>query len=218
MAAEGLKLYSYWRSSAAYRARIALNLKGLAYELVPVNIAHNGGQQHTDEFHGVNPQELIPVLVHGERLIRQSMAIIEYLDEKYPSPPLMPVGLEDRAFVRSIAQAIACDIHPINNLRVLQYLSRTLAVEEPKRDEWYRHWVQEGFRAIESRLIARVTGPYCLGDTPTLADICLVPQVANANRLAVDMAPYPRIGAINATCLAHPAFAAAHPDRQPDAE
>jgi maleylpyruvate isomerase len=209
-------LYDYFRSSAAYRVRIALELKGLAAERRFIHLRR--GEQRAPSYLEMNPQGLVPLLVVGPERIAQSLAIIEYLDEKHASPPLMPVGLEDRAFVRSIAQAIACDIHPINNLRVLQYLARELAIEEPKRDAWYRHWVQEGFRAIESRLAERAAGPYCLGDAPTLADICLVPQVANANRLHVDMAPYPRIGAINAACRVHPAFAAAHPDRQPDAE
>jgi maleylacetoacetate isomerase len=213
-----LRLFSYWRSSAAYRVRIGLHLKGLPYELAPVHLLRDGGEQHTPEFRASNPQGLVPVLEHGQRMLRQSMAILEYLDEVWPTPPLLPATARDRQRVRALAQVVACDVHPLNNLRVLQYLSRTLSIEEPKRDEWYRHWVQEGFRAIESRLAERGSGAYCLGETPTLADICLVPQVANANRLNVDMAPYPRIGAINATCLAHPAFAAAHPDRQPDAE
>jgi maleylpyruvate isomerase len=209
-------LYDYFRSSAAYRVRIALHLKGLQAERRFIHLRR--GEQRANAYLDLNPQGLVPLLVVGPERIAQSLAIIEYLDEKHPSPPLMPVALEARAFVRSIAQAIACDIHPINNLRVLQYLGRELGIEEPRRDTWYRHWVMEGFRAIEARLMERATGPYCFGDTPTLADICLIPQVANAHRLAVDMTPYPRIAAINASCLAHPAFAAAHPDRQPDTE
>ena len=209
-------LYDYFRSSAAYRVRIALQLKGLETERRFVHLRK--GEQRAQAYLELNPQGLVPLLVVGTERIAQSLAIIEYLDEKHPSPPFLPAGAEDRAFVRSIALAIACDIHPLNNTRVLAYLSRDLAIEEPRRDIWYRHWVQEGFRAIETRLVERAGGRYCLGDSPTLADICLVPQVANANRLNVDMAPYPRIGAINAACLAHPAFAAAHPERQPDAE
>ncbi|MEO7742527.1 MAG: maleylacetoacetate isomerase [Usitatibacter sp.] len=209
-------LYDYFRSSAAYRVRIALHLKCLEAERRFIHLRR--GEQRAPAYLEMNPQGLVPLLVVGPERIAQSLAIIEYLDEKHPLPPLLPPGLEDRAFVRSIAQAIACDIHPLNNLRVLQYLGRSLAIEEPRRDEWYRHWVEQGFRAIEARLGERATGRYCLGDAPTLADICLVPQVANANRLKVDMASYPRIGAINTTCLAHPAFAAARPDRQPDAE
>ena len=209
-------LYDYFRSSAAYRVRIALALKGLQPERRFVHLRK--GEQRAPAYLELNPQGLVPLLVVGSERIAQSLAIIEYLDEKHPSPPFLPVSPEDRAFVRAIALAIACDIHPLNNTRVLAYLSRDLAIDEPRRDEWYRHWVREGFRAIEVRLGERATGRYCLGDAPTLADICLVPQVANANRLKVDMAPYPRIGAINAACLAHPAFAAAHPERQPDAE
>ena len=209
-------LYDYFRSSAAYRVRIALQLKGLEAERRFVHLRR--GEQRAPAYLELNPQGLVPLLVVGTERIAQSLAIIEYLDETHPSPPFLPARPEDRAYVRSIAQAIACDIHPINNLRVLQYLSRQLSIEEPKRDAWYRHWVEEGFRAIESRLAERSGGRYCFGDTPTLADICLVPQVANANRLDVDMSPFPRISAVNATCLAHPGFAAAHPDRQPDAE
>ena len=209
-------LYDYFRSSAAYRVRIALELKGLQPERRFVHLRR--GEQRAPGYLALNPQGLVPLLVVGSERIAQSLAIIEYLDEKHPSPPFLPVGAEERAFVRSVALAIACDIHPLNNTRVLAYLSRDLSLPEPVRDEWYRHWVREGFRALETRLAERATGRYCLGEAPTLADICLIPQVANANRLSVDMAPYPRIGAINAACLAHPAFAAAHPDRQPDAE
>jgi maleylpyruvate isomerase len=209
-------LFDYFRSSAAYRVRIALNLKGLAAERRFVHLRK--GEQRAPGYLEKNPQGFVPTLVVGPLNLTQSLAIIEYLDEKHPLPPLMPPGAEDRAFVRAIALAIACDIHPLNNLRVLQYLYKQLGVEEPARDEWYRHWIREGFAAIESQLAARATGPYCFGDTPTIADVCLVPQVANANRLDVDLAPYPRIRAIDAACLALPAFADAHPSRQPDAE
>ena len=209
-------LYDYFRSSAAYRVRIALQLKGLQAERRFIHLRK--GEQRAPAYLELNPQGLVPLLVVGPERIAQSLAIIEYLDEKHPSPPFLPVGPEDRAFVRSIALAIACDIHPLNNTRVLAYLSRDLAIEEPRRDTWYRHWVQEGFRAIETRLVERATGRYCLGDTPTLADICLVPQVFNAQRLDVDLAPYPRIRAIHAACMQNQAFADAQPSRQPDAE
>lgn len=209
-------LFDYFRSSAAYRVRIALNLKGLAAERRFVHLRK--GEQRAPAYLEKNPQGFVPTLVVGPLHLTQSLAIIEYLDEKHPLPPLMPPGAEDRAFVRAIALAIACDIHPLNNLRVLQYLYKQLGVEEPARDEWYRHWIREGFTAIESQLAARATGPYCFGDTPTIADVCLVPQVANANRLNVDLAPYPRIRAIDTACLALPAFADAQPSRQPDAE
>lgn len=216
--AERLELYSYWRSSAAYRVRIGLNLKGLAYETVPVHLVRDGGQQHAQDYRQINPQELVPVLRHGERVLRQSLAILEYLDETWPTPPLLPAGSRDRQRVRAIAQAVACDIHPLNNLRVLQYFDRTWNVPQPERDEWVRHWVLEGFAAIEAMLADHpATGAFCEGDTPSLADCCLVPQVYNARRFAVDMEPFPTIARIEAACLALPAFDAARPEAQPDA-
>ena len=208
-------LYDYFRSSAAYRVRIALNMKGLAPERRFVHLRK--GEQRAAGYVAVNPQGMVPALVVGGAQLTQSLAIIEYLDETHPEPPLLPRDPVERAYVRAIALAIACDIHPIDNLRVLKYLQAPLAIEEPARDEWYRHWIREGFVAIERMLAAR-SGTFCLGDTPTLADICLVPQVANANRLAVDLAPYPRIRAIDERCRALPAFAAAAPGNQPDAE
>jgi len=209
-------LYSYFRSSAAYRARIALNLKGLAYEQRAVHLVK--GEQRGDAYLKLNPQGFVPMLEVGDLRLTQSLAIMEYLEEKYPQPPLLPASLEDRAWVRAVALEIACDIHPLNNTRVLRYLARDLHLEQPVRDEWYRHWVRDGFAAIETQLAARATGRFCHGDTPTMADVCLVPQVANANRLSVDLAPYPRIRAVNDACLALEPFAAAQPARQPDAE
>ena len=209
-------LHGYFRSSAAFRVRIALNLKGLAVEHRFVHLAK--GEQHAPRYRDVNPQGLVPVLEVGERRLTQSLAIIEYLDEKHPLPPFLPVAAEDRAWVRAIALAIACDIHPLNNTRVLKYLEQQLGVDADKRNAWYAHWIAEGFRAIEPQLARRAAGPYCLGDTPGIADICLVPQVANANRFKVPLDAYPRIRAINAACLALPAFADAQPARQPDAE
>ena len=209
-------LYDYFRSSAAYRVRIAMNLKGLKPERKYIHLRK--GDQRAEDYLARNPQGLVPTLEIGGARLTQSLAIIEYLDEKYPDPPLVPRNAEDRAWVRSVALLIACDIHPIDNLRVLQYLNKKLGIDEPRRDEWYRHWVIEGFNALEKQLGQRAGGLYALGDQPTLADICIVPQVANARRLAVDLAPYPRIRAIDAACLALPAFADAQPDRQPDAE
>ena len=209
-------LYDYFRSSAAYRVRIALNLKGLEAEHRFVHLRK--GEQRAADYLEVNPQGLLPALVVGDIVITQSLAIIEYLDEEYPAPPLLPRGAADRAWVRAVALSIACDIHPLNNLRVLKYLAGELKVEEPVRDEWYRHWVRVGFAALEPQLAARATGPYALGAEPTLADVCIVPQVANASRLKVPMDPYPRLAAINAACLAHPAFDRARPEVQPDAE
>jgi len=209
-------LYSYFRSSAAYRARIALNLKGLAYEQRSVHLVR--GEQRSAGYLELNPQGLVPMLVVGDRRLTQSLAIVEYLDEKHPQPPLLPVSPEDRAWVRAVALGIACDIHPLNNTRVLKYLSRNLQLDEPRRNEWYRHWVTEGFAALERQLAEHGSGRFCHGDTPTLADVFLVPQVANANRFDVDLAPYPRIRAVNEACLALEPFAAAQPSRQPDAE
>jgi maleylacetoacetate isomerase len=209
-------LHGYFRSSAAYRVRIAVNLKGLDVEHRFVHLRR--GEQRAEPYRNVNPQALVPTLEVADRRITQSLAIIEYLEERHPLPPLLPPGAEDRAWVRSVALAIACDIHPLDNLRVLQYLERTLGVDAAARDAWYAHWIAEGFGAIERQLAERASGRYCLGDEPGLADICLVPQVANAARVKLDMAPYPRIRAVNEACLALPAFDLARPEKQPDAE
>jgi maleylacetoacetate isomerase len=215
-----LKLYSYWRSSASYRARIALNLKGLNYTLEPVHLVRDGGEQHSLEFRKVNPQAFVPVLIDGRRVIRQSLAIIEYLDETYDGEmKLLPTTARDRARVRALALAIACDIHPLNNTRVMRYLERELGADEATRGRWIRHWIEEGFTSFEE-LIARhpSTGLFCEGDTPTLADICLVPQVYNARRFGVDISAYPTIETIVAACLEMDAFERARPENQPDAE
>ncbi|HUL96623.1 MAG TPA: maleylacetoacetate isomerase [Usitatibacter sp.] len=209
-------LYDYFRSSAAYRVRIALNLKGLVAEHRSVHLRK--GEQHADKYLGINPQGLVPTLVVGPTVLTQSLAIMEYLDEKHPLPPLLPEGAEDRAWVRSIAMTIACDIHPIDNTRVMQYLERTLHLDEAGRNTWYGHWIRLGFESIEKRLAERPATRYAFGDTPTLADICIVPQVANAGRVRLPMEPYPRIRAVNEACLAHPAFDAARPEKQRDAE
>jgi maleylacetoacetate isomerase len=217
---EGLKLYSYWRSSAAYRVRIALNLKGLAYEIVPVHLVRHGGEQHSPEYRKINPQELVPTLVDGRRVIRQSIAIVEYLDETYDGEmKLLPPTARDRARVRALAMLVACDIHPLNNTRVVRYLDRELGADEAARHRWMRHWMEEGFASFEE-LVARhpSTGLFCEGDTPTIADVCLVPQVYNARRFGVDLSPYPTIEAIVAACLQLDAFDRARPENQPDAE
>ncbi|UNK48871.1 maleylacetoacetate isomerase [Lysobacter sp. S4-A87] len=216
--AEQLRLYSYWRSSAAYRVRIGLNLKGLAYDTVPVHLLREGGEQHTAAFREANPQGLVPVLQHGDRLMRQSVAILEYLDETWPQPPLLPASARDRQRVRALAQLVACDIHPLNNLRVLRYFDRSWHVPQPERDNWVLHWIEEGFTALEAMLADHPsTGRFCEGDLPTLADCCLVPQVYNARRFGVDLAKYPTIVRIEQACLALPAFDEARPERQPDA-
>ena len=213
-----VRLYSYWRSSAAYRVRIALNLKGLPYETVPVHLARDGGEHHRPAFNDLNPQELVPVLLHGNRILRQSMAIMEYLDETFPSPPLMPATARDRQRVRMIAQSIACDIHPLNNLRVLQFFEKTWSVPQAERDEWVRHWIRIGFDALEDTLADNPsTGTFCDGEQPTMADCCLVPQVFNAERFGIEMAPYATIRRIVQSCMALDEFQAARPENQPDA-
>ena len=213
-----LCLHSYWRSSAAYRVRIGLNLKGLKYDIAPVHLVRNGGEQHSPAFAALNPQELVPVLQHGQRMLRQSLAILEYLDEMWPQPPLLPTTARDRARVRALAQAIACDIHPLNNLRVLQYLERDWGVPQPEREVWVKHWIGVGFRAVEALLTDNPsTGEFCEGEQPGIADCCLVPQVYNARRFGVDMSEFPLISRIERSCLALPAFDAARPERQPDA-
>ncbi|WP_119717219.1 maleylacetoacetate isomerase [Cognatilysobacter tabacisoli] len=217
-ASERLQLYSYWRSSAAYRVRIGLNLKGLRYETTPVHLLRGGGEQHAAPFRDANPQGLVPVLQHGDRRMRQSVAILEYLDETWPSPPLLPVGARERQRVRALAQVIACDVHPLNNLRVLQYFEHTWGVPQAEREVWVRHWVADGFAAIEAMLADHPsTGRFCEGDMPTIADCCLIPQVYNARRFDVDLSPYPTIQRIDAACVALPAFDLARPELQPDA-
>ena len=215
---ERLCLFSYWRSSAAYRVRIGLNLKGLAYDIMSVHLVREGGEQHSDSFREANPQKLVPVLQHGHRMLRQSLATLEYLDEMWPSPPLLPATARDRQRVRALAQLVACDVHPLNNLRVLQYFEREWGVPKSERDVWVKHWIEDGFAAMEAMLDHHPsTGRYCDGDMPTIADCCLVPQVYNARRFGIDMSAYPTMLRIEQTCLALPAFEAARPENQPDA-
>jgi maleylacetoacetate isomerase len=213
-----MKLYDYFRSSAAYRVRIALNLKGLAPERAFVHLRR--GAQRGDDYLALNPQGLVPSLVtDGGDVLTQSLAIIEWLDETQPRPPLLPPDPAGRARVRSLALAIACDIHPLNNLRVLNYLTGTLGATEAQKNGWYRYWCDVGLEALETRLAREAaTGSFCHGDVPGVADICLVPQLANARRVDLDLAPYPTLLRIEAACNALPAFADAAPARQPDAE
>jgi len=214
-----MKLYDYFRSSAAYRVRIALNLKGVAPdERTFVHLRM--GNQRAQDYLALNPQGLVPALeLDDGRVLTQSLAIIEYLDETHPAPPLLPADAAGRARVRSIALGIACEIHPLNNLRVLNYLTGTLGATDEQRNGWYKYWIDVGFEALE-RQLARddTTGAFCHGESPTLADICLVPQLANARRMKVDVAPYPTLLRIEAACQALPAFAHAAPAHQPDAE
>jgi maleylpyruvate isomerase len=213
-----MRLYDYFRSSAAYRVRIALNLKGLTPAREFVHLRRNA--QRSDDYLALNPQGMVPALVtDGGEVLTQSLAIIEYLDETQPAPPFLPAAPIDRARVRGIALAIACDIHPLNNLRVLQYLKNTLGVSEEQKDAWYKYWIDVGLEALETRLSRdAATGRFCHGDAPTLADICLVPQLANARRMNIDVAPFPTLIRIDAACNTLPAFADAAPSRQQDAE
>lgn len=218
MTGESLLLYSYWRSSAAYRVRIGLNLKGLAYEILPVHLLRDGGEQHSEDYRRANPQGLVPVLQHGQRMLRQSLAILEYIDEVWPEPALLPATSRGRQRVRALAQLVACDVHPLNNLRVMRYFEHTWHVPQPERDEWMRHWMSDGFAAFEAMLNDHPsTDTFCEGNTPTIADCCLVPQVYNARRFGVDLEKFPNIVRIEQACLALPAFDAARPERQPDA-
>jgi len=209
-----LKLHSYFRSSASYRCRIALNLKGLPYELAFVHLVKDGGQQLSPTYRALNPQALLPTLEHDERVLTQSLAIIEYLEEVWPQPSLLPGDAETRARVRAFA--IASDTGPVNNLRVLRYLKRTLKQEQAAIDAWYRHWSDGGLKACEA-LLPTAPHRFCFGDQPTLADICLVPQLYNARRFNTDLSGVPRLVAIDAACCALPAFAHAAPEAQPDA-
>ena len=214
-----MKLYSYFRSSASYRVRIALNVKNLPYEYVPVHLVRDGGEQLKPEYRAVNVDGIVPTLIDGHEVMPQSLAIIEYLEETHPEPPLLPKAPADRAYVRSLALQVACEIHPLNNLRVLKYLKHTLRVENDAKDAWYRHWVDTGFATLETHLASdERTGKLCFGDEPTLADACLIPQVFNAQRFNVDTSKYPTIQRIYDHAMQIDAFARAAPGVQPDAE
>jgi maleylacetoacetate isomerase len=212
-----LILYSYWRSSAAYRVRIALSLKKLAYKTIPVHLVKEGGQQHTSEFASINASELVPVLVDGEIAINQSLAIIDYLDEISPEVLLTPTDRHLRYQVKSLAQDIAIDIHPINNLRVMQYLTSTIGTDQMQNTDWIRHWITLGFTALEMKL-KNTAGACCVGDDVTLVDACLIPQVYNALRFGVTMSPFPTITRLYSSLIKHPDFIAAAPDNQLDAQ
>ena len=209
-----MQLYSYFRSSAAYRVRIALALKGLAYDTLPVHLVRN--EQTGEAFAAVSPTRLVPLLKDGEAWVNQSLAIIEYLDETHPTPPLLPADPLGRARVRALAYDIACEIHPLNNLRVLRFLVRDLKLSEVDKDRWYRHWVETGLEAVERQLAAQPSR-YCHGDSPTLADCTLVPQVFNAQRLACRTEHVPQVMRVFEACMALEAFKQAHPSVCPDA-
>jgi maleylacetoacetate isomerase len=214
-----LRLHTYFRSSAAYRVRIALNLKGLPYTAVPIHLVRGGGEHHGQAFEHLNPARLVPVLQDGAVTLTQSLAIIEYLEQTHPVPALLPVDAAARARVRSLALTIACDIHPLNNLRVMRYLKSEFDLDDSRREQWSRHWIAEGFQALE-RMLARsaYTGSFCHGDSPSMADCCLVPQIANAERVQCPLAPYPTLMRIQENCRRLPAFMRAAPGAQPDAE
>ena len=214
MSASDFTLYGYFRSSAAFRVRIALNLKGIAPENHFIHLRKN--EQFDPAYLKLNPQHLIPALVHGGNTITQSLAIMEYLDEVHPGPPLLPTDAAGRARVRALSLAIACDIHPLNNLRVLRHL-QGMGIGDDQRTDWQRHWIAEGFAALEQELKSR-TGRFCHGDAPTMADCCLIPQMTNARRVDLDLSPYPNLLAIEQACTALPAFTHARPENQPDAE
>lgn len=208
-----MKLYDYYRSTACYRVRIALNIKDIHYEKIPVHLINNSGEQHSQEYHYINPQELVPSLESNGQIITQSLAIIEYLEEISPEIPLLPHTILDKTHVRSLALLIACDMHPINNLRVLNQIKQQFNAQEKDVRDWYHHWLREGFDAFEERLRhLKRTKPVCVGDNPTLADICLIPQVYNAKRFDFAMEKYPLINQINTYCLTLPAFQMAAPD------
>jgi maleylacetoacetate isomerase len=211
-----VKVYTYFRSSAAYRLRIALNLKGLSGDMVSVHLQKEGGQHRKPEYRAINPQMRVPALkLDSGEVLTQSLAIIEYLDEVDPQPPLLPRDPVARAKVRALALAIACDIHPLNNLAPLRYLKNELGQEQSKIDAWYHHWILEGFEALETMV---QPGPYAFGGEVTLADVCLVPQIYNARRLKVPLERFPKLVAIDAACAKLPAFEQARPENQPDAE
>ena len=213
-----MKLYTFFRSSASYRVRIALNLKGLAYEQIPIHLRRRGGEQFAASYKTINPQALVPALEDNGRIVTQSLAIIEYLEERYPKPPLLPADPADRALVRSMALVVACEIHPIQNLRVLVHLKNHLQQSEDDLNRWARHWIDLGLTALEQMTATPKHGKFCFDDTPTLADICLVPQLVNARRFGCDLSAYPTLLQIEKACIALPAFVNAAPEKQPDAE
>jgi maleylacetoacetate isomerase len=214
-----MKLYTFFRSSASYRVRIALNLKGLSYEQAPIHLRRGGGEQLGAAYKLINPQALVPALEDNGRIFTQSLAIIEYLEEKYPKPPLLPADPGDKAFVRSMAMVIACEVHPIQNLRVLNYVKKEYSQSDEQVNRWAQHWIDLGLSALEQMILAQPhRGKFCFGDTPTVADICLVPQLGNARRYGCELSKYPAVLDIEKSCTALAAFANAAPEKQPDAE
>jgi maleylacetoacetate isomerase len=207
-----IKLYNYYRSSASFRVRIALNLKSLAYEDVQIHLVNNGGEQFSAEYQSINPQKLVPALEDNGKVITQSLAIIEYLNEVYPEPSLLPADAYQKSLVKSISLEIAADLHPLNNLRILKYLTNDLGLSDEKKNQWYQHWIAVGFQALEKKLATTSQhGEFCVGNSFSIADICLVPQMYNARRFSCDLTPYPTLVQIDANCQKHPAFEKAWP-------
>ncbi|MBJ7380530.1 MAG: maleylacetoacetate isomerase [Polynucleobacter sp.] len=213
------QLYSFWRSSAAFRVRIALNLKQLDYQVLPLHLIKQGGEHLQAEYQKLNPGSLVPLYIEDQTHLHQSLAIIEYLEERYPNPALLPTDLLDRAWVRAISLDIACDIHPINNLRVLRYLVKQLGISNEAKDEWYRHWVKLGLESLEKRIEQdKKSGDFCLGNQPTIADIVLVPQLFNAANSEMNLSAYPNLKRITQNCMQIPAFINASWEHQIDTE
>lgn len=211
--------YGYFRSSASFRVRIALNLKGLSYEQAPIHLRKGGGEQFSAAYKALNPQALVPTLEDNGKVLTQSLAIIEYLEEKHPKPALLPGDPADKAIVRGMALIIACEVHPIQNLRVLNHVKSSYNQTDEQVNRWAQHWIDLGLSALEQSIVAQSKGgKFCFGDTPTLADICLVPQLGNARRYGCDLSQYPTILSIEKNCMALSAFANAAPEKQPDAE
>jgi maleylpyruvate isomerase len=214
-----MKLYTFFRSSASYRVRIALNFKGVSYEQAPIHLRRSGGEQFTAAYKAINPQALVPALEDNGKILTQSLAIIEYLEDKYPRPPLLPADPADKALVRGMALIIACEVHPIQNLRVLNYVKKEYNQTDDQVNRWAQHWINLGLTALEQLIVAQPKrGKFCFGDTPTLADICLVPQLGNARRYGSDLSQYPNILGVEKNCMTLPAFVNAAPEKQPDAE
>lgn len=212
----GLTLYTYWRSSAAYRVRIALNLKQLSYESQYINLLPPNNENQQADYLQLNPQGLVPTLVHKQHSITQSLAIIEYLEENYPNHPLLPETAEERAFCRSLALIVACEIHPLNNLQVLDYLNERFKISAAAKNKWYQHWVEQGLKAMESHLEKTPGKDFCLSNHPSLADVFLIPQMYNAKRFGCNLSPYPRLRRIEENCLDLSAFKKARPENQAD--
>ena len=211
-----LKLYGYWRSSAAYRVRIALHLKALDFESISVHLVKNGGEQHHDDYVQLNPNHLVPTLVDGDFVLNQSMAIIDYIEQCFPNIALYPTDIKERAKVQALALDIACEIHPVNNLRVQQYLAKELKLNDKSKFAWMEYWITTGFKAVEAQLL-KTSGCCCFGDKVTMADLCLIPQVYNAKRFGIDMREFTCINRINEYCTTLPAFIKALPENQADA-